>query len=310
MKIIVRIFLLLLVANIIAQSQTKLPGLPPTVADGARPAVVYEDDAFFEGPAWDTVTGKLYFTAFKKDTQQILRLDGDKKASVWMDKTQGVNGMRLSRTGNLLGAQAYGHNLLSIKIGDKGPADIKSLTNDFEGQTYNQPNDLAEAPGGGIYYTDPDFKGKSRSAVYYLDAAGKVRRVITHLKIPNGILVSGDGKTLYVSDSFEKRIYAYPIQPDGTVDQGAVKMFFDPATENQNDPDGMTSDAEGNLYFAMRGGVWVASSAGKTLGFIPITEFASNVGFGGKDGRTLFITCDKKVYALEMKVGGNAKIAK
>jgi gluconolactonase len=287
-----------------AQPQKKLPGFPPTVADGAQPAVVYEEDAFFEGPAWDPATGKLYFTAFKKDNQQILRLDGNKKANVWMDKTQGVNGMRLSRNGRLLGAQAYGHNVLSMKIGASGPEDVKSLTANFQGQTYNQPNDLAEAPNGAIYYTDPDFKGKTRSAVYYLSPEGKASRIITHLKIPNGILVSNDGKTLYVADSFQKRIYSYAIKPDGSVDEGAVKIFFDPDTENRNDPDGMSSDAEGNLYFAMRGGVWVASPEGKTLGFIPIPEFTSNVGFGGKDGKTLFMTCSKKVYALEMKVKG------
>jgi gluconolactonase len=286
------------------QAKKNLPGFPTTVADGAQPTGVYEEDAFFEGPAWDPATGKLYFTAFKKDNQQILRLDGNKKATVWMDKTQGVNGMRLSRNGRLLGAQAYGHNVLSMKIGASGPEDVKSLTANLQGQTYNQPNDLAEAPNGAIYYTDPDFKGKRRSAVYYLSPEGKASRIITHLKIPNGILVSNDGKTLYVADSFEKRIYSYAIKPDGSVDEEAVKIFFDPDTENRNDPDGMSSDAEGNLYFAMRGGVWVASPEGKTLGFIPIPEFTSNVGFGGKDGKTLFITCSKKVYALEMKVKG------
>jgi gluconolactonase len=299
------LFLFALATTIYAQSQAIPPGYPPTVADGSKPIVVYQENAFFEGPAWDQETGKLYFTAFKRDNQQILRLNGNGKASVWMDNSQGVNGMRMSRSGRLLGAQAYGHHVLSMKIGANGPEDIKSLTANFEGQTYNQPNDLAEAPNGGIYYTDPDFKGKTRSAVFYLSPQGVVRRIITHLKIPNGILVSNDGKTLFVADSFEKRIYSYPVLPDGSVDQGAVKVFFDPATDNQNDPDGMCADAEGNLYFAMRGGVWVASPQGKTLGFIPIPEFTSNVGFGGKDGKTLFMTCDKKVYALEMKVKGS-----
>jgi gluconolactonase len=282
-------------------SQSKLPGFPPTVADGARPIVVYEEEAFFEGPAWDPLTSKLYFTAFKKDNQQILRLDGNGKAAVWMDKTQGVNGMRLSRNGRLLGAQVYGHKLLSMKIGAGGPEDVKSLTSNFQGQAYNQPNDLAEAPNGGIYYSDPDFKGKIRSAVYYLSPDGKTRRIVAQRKVPNGVLVSNDGKTLYVGDSFEKRIYSYAIKPDGSVDEAAGKIFFDPETENRNDPDGMTGDAQGNLYFAMRGGVWVTSPAGKTLGFIPIAEFTSNVGFGGKDGKTLFITCRNKVYALQMK---------
>jgi len=294
-----------LIATASLSSQAKLPGYPPTVAEGARPVIVYEADAFFEGPAWDLTTGKLYFTAFKKENQQILRLENDRKATVWMDRSKGVNGMRMSRSGRLLGAQAYGHNVLCMKIGASGPEDIKSLTGNYEGESYNQPNDLAEAPNGGIYYTDPDFKGKTRSAVYYLDPERKARRIITHLKIPNGVLVSNDGKTLYVGDSFEKRIYSYAILADGSVDQGAAKIFFDPVTDNQNDPDGMCSDADANLYFAMRGGVWVASREGKTLGFIPIPEFTSNVGFGGKDGKTLFMTCRNKVYSLEMKAKGS-----
>jgi len=308
-RLIARIHFILPLALIGAvAAQTAHPievPLPATVAEGAKLTVVYEDDSFFEGPTWDPASGKLYFTSFKRDNTQILRLEGAGKASVWMNQTQGVNGTYLSRSGRLLGAQAYGHNVLSMKIGPDGPEDVKSLTNNFEGQTYNQPNDIAESPvTGGIYYTDPDFKGKARSAVYYLSPEGKVMRIITHLKVPNGILVSNDGKTLYISDSFEKRIYSYPIEPDGTVDQGKVSIFFDPITENRNDPDGMSADAEGNLYFAMRGGVWVVSPEGKTLGLIPIPEFCSNVTFGGKDGRTLHMTCNKKVYALEMKVKG------
>ena len=63
-------------------------------------------------------------------------------------------------------------------------------------------------------------------------------------------------------------------------------------------------DEQGNLYFTMRGGVWVVASSGKLLGLIPIKEFASNVGFGGADGKTLFVTCEGKVYALQMNVRG------
>jgi gluconolactonase len=88
----------------------------------------------------------------------------------------------------------------------------------------------------------------------------------------------------------------------GTVGPGAV--FFDPATDNRASPDGMSIDEQGNLYFSGRGGVWVASPEGKSLGFIPVPEFCSNVTFGGADGRVLYLTCDKKVYALAMKVRG------
>lgn len=278
---------------------------PSTVAPGAKLSVVYEDGRFFEGPSWDPATAKLYFTAFEKGNEQVLRLDAPGKVTVWMDRTQGINGTYLSRTGRLLAAQAFGHHLLSMRVGRDGPEDVRSLTDGFEGIPYIQPNDVAESPvTGGVYYTDPNFKGKTRSAVYYLSPEGAVRRVVENLKLPNGVEVSNDGQTLYVSDSFEKRVYSYPILADGSVDQGRVKIFFDPQTENTDDPDGMCSDAEGNLYFAMRGGVWVVTPEGKALGLIPIPEFCSNVTFGGDDGRTLYITCDQKVYALRMTVRG------
>ncbi len=280
--------------------------VPPTVADGAKLMLVYEDDRFFEGPSWDPATGKLYFTAFgKKGDEQVLRLDEPGHASVWWDHTQGVNGTYLSRNGRLLCAQAFGHHLLSVKIGASGPEDIKELSGDFQGVPYLQPNDVCESPvTGGIYYTDPNFQGKAHSAVYYLSPEGRVHRIIDHLKLPNGVEVSNDGKTLFLGDSFEKRIYSYPIEADGTVDQGKVAVFFDPKTENQADPDGMTTDGEGNLYFCMRGGVWVTTSRGQNLGLIPTPEFCSNVVFGGPDGKTLYFTCSKHVYSLAMRVRG------
>ena len=305
MNLLMKIVGLSVVCFLFSPQQQSSRVSPPTVAPGAELTVVYSSDQYFEGPSWDPVGQKLYFTAFAKENEQILRLDAPGKASVWLDHTKGMNGTYLSRNGRLLVAQAFGHTLSSLKIGPDGPEEIKVLASDFEGIPFIQPNDVAESPvTGGIYCSDPNFKGKTRSAVYYLNPTGGVRRVIDNLKLPNGLEVSNDGATLYVSDSFEKRVYSYPILADGSVDQAQVKIFFDPATDNVADPDGMCCDALGNLYFAMRGGVWVVSKEGKQLGFIPVPEFASNVTFGGVDGQTLYITCDKKVYSLAMRVKG------
>lgn len=297
-------FLLSVLLSWNCSAQT-VPQLANVVA-GAKLTIVYQDERFFEGPTWEPVTGKLYFTAFEKGNEQILRLDAPGRVSVWMDHTQGINGTYLSRNGRLLAAQAFDHKVLSIKVGSDGPVDVKILSSGFEGIPYIQPNDVAESPTtGGIYYSDPNFKGRTHSAVYYVNTEGVVRRIIENLKLPNGLEVSNDGQILYVSDSFEKRIYSYPILADGTVDQGQVKIFFDPHTDNNNDPDGMCIDSAGNLYFAMRGGVWVVSGDGKLLGLISVPEFCSNVTFGDVDGKTLYITCDKKVYSLAMKIRGS-----
>jgi gluconolactonase len=285
------------------------PPVPPTVVPGARLVSVFSDDRFFEGPAWDPQSKKLYFTAFgrdkndafEKEKTQILRLDAPGKAFVWLDKTEGVNGMYLANDGRLVGAQAFGHRLLSLEIGPNGPANTKVLLHDTK---LHQPNDVAQSPSGDFYFTDPDFAGKKTSVVYLLNTKGEVKRIIHDMQVTNGIKVSNDGRTLYVADDGPSNWRSYPILADGTVGPG--KLFFDPPVpmEKRAPPDGMSIDEMGNLYLSGSGGVWVVDRFGGLLGFIAIPEFCSNVTFGGDDGKTLYLTCAKQVYSLAMNVRG------
>jgi hypothetical protein len=121
---------------------------------------------------------------------------------------------------------------------------------------------------------------------------------------PNGIITSVDGTKLYVADSSDKYWKVYSINTDGSVGSGSV--FFNPGSSNTNDPDGMTIDENGNLYFTGRGGLWIVSPSGTQLDFITVTETTSNVTFGGTTGSTLYITCQNKVYSLETTVRGAA----
>ncbi len=276
------------------------PPWPRTVEPGATLVEVYSDDRFFEGPTWDMRNGKLYFTAFAKENQQILRLDRPGQVTVWMDKTEGVNGTFLSLNGRLLGAQAYGHRVVSYGIGPDGPIAPNILA---ANAGWNQPNDVCQTPSGDIYFTDPDFRDRKSSAVYRLSSDGNVAKVITHMPLPNGLVASVDGKVLYVSDSHLKLWRSYPIHPDGSL--GVGQVFFNPETEDRSDPDGMTVDEYGNVYFAGRGGVWVVQPDGDALGLIPVPEFCSNVTFGSAHGKTLFLTCKGKVYHLAMRVHGS-----
>lgn len=291
------------------------PPIPPTVAPGAKLVSVFSDDRFFEGPAWDPQSKKLYFTAFgrdkangfEKDKTQILRLDEPGKAFVWLDKTEGVNGMYLANDGRLVGAQAFGHRLLSFEIGPNGPANTKVLLHDTK---LHQPNDVAQSPTGDLYFTDPDFEGKKTSVVYLLSTKGELRKVVEDMQVTNGIKVSNDGRTLYVADDGPSNWRSYPILADGTVGPG--KLFFDPPVpmEKRAPPDGMSIDEQGNLYLSGSGGVWVVDRFGGLLGFITIPEFCSNVTFGGEDGKTLYLTCAKQVYSLAMNVRGGQFVRK
>ncbi|MFN0056043.1 MAG: SMP-30/gluconolactonase/LRE family protein, partial [Planctomycetales bacterium] len=229
------------------------PPIPATVAEGAKLVSVFSDERFFEGPAWDPGTKKWYFTAFGPDNTQILRLDAPGKVTVWLDKTEGVNGMYLGNDGRLIGAQAYGHRVLSYGIGPAGPADTKVLLHDT---TLHQPNDVAQSPTGDLYFTDPDFDKKATSAVYLLNTAGQVKKIIEDMQVPNGLKVSNDGKTLYVADDGPMNWRSYSILADGTVGPGRV--FFDPPVpmDKRQAPDGMSIDEHGNRYLSGSGGVW------------------------------------------------------
>ena len=272
-------------------------GLPPQVAPGAGLEVVHAERKFFEAPVWDPAGGKLYFDAYKK-VDMLVRLDAPGTVTT-MPATEGVGGTFLGRDGRLLAADCRRHRILSFRLGSDGLSDMQVLAADA---SWRQPNDLCQTLRGDIYFTDPDFNARRNGAVYHLSPAGQVRKAVAHLPCPNGIIGSPDGRTVYVSDTDRKEWWAFPVLRDGSLGRG--KLFFKPRSTSSRGPDGMTVDEKGNVYLTGLGGVWVVTPAGRALGFVPVPEFASNVAFGGADGRTLFITCGRKVYGLRMRVRG------
>lgn len=274
------------------------PAHAQLVTPGATLVEVYSASRYFEGPTWDLAGGKLYFTALSGG-EQILRLEAPGSASVWMPVTSGINGTYLSLEGRLLCAQGTARKILSLRIGAAGPEDITTLAAD---NTWVAPNDLCQTYSGDIYFTTPDFASHSASRVYRIAPFGQVTTVVTDMTLPNGIIASIDGRTLYVADSAEKWWRSYPVAADGTV--GAGTLFFNPSTPDTSDPDGMTIDELGNVYCTGRGGLWIVSPGGSLQQMVPVPRFCSNVTFGGADGRTLYLTCDQKVYSLSMQVRG------
>ena len=275
------------------------------VLPGASLQQVYsEPNVFFEGATWDTNSNKFFFTR-RTGTYQILQLDSPNNATVWMNNDPQTNGMFLSLDGRLLTADESTMQIRSHRIGATGPEDTTVL-----GTAPDKPNDLCQLTNGNIYFTCPDWSSATYQGVYLLKPDGSVTRVNNALYQPNGIITSLDETKLYVSESSSglggtittKRWWVFPINADGTLGTGSV--FFKPTTSYTNDPDGMTIDEHGNLYFCGLGGVWIVSPSGTQLKMIRVTENCSNITFGGPDKRTLYITCQDKVYSLAMVVHG------
>ena len=234
-----------------------------------------------EGPACDA-DGNVFAVNFERQ-QTIGRVtpDGEGEVFVTLPGKSTGNGIRFDRDGVMYVADYVEHNVLKID-----PKTRKVSVFAHSGKM-NQPNDLAIGPDGVLYASDPNWS-KGTGQLWRIDQQGKVTRLADNLGSTNGIEVSPDGKTLYVNESIQRKIWAFAIEKNGTInDKRLLKEFPDHGF------DGMRCDVDGNLYVTRYGKGTVAkvSPTGKVqceidaLGAKP-----SNICFGGPDGRTAYVT--------------------
>ena len=271
---------------------------PGIIAENAKVTQAGTGYAFTEGPAVSP-DGSVYFTDQPSD--RIYVWNENREIALWSDDTGRSNGMYFDAEGELV-ACADLHNQLAYFESDKKR---HLLFENYEDKHLNGPNDLWIAPNGDIYFTDPYYhrdyweeghtEAQDTRGVYHLSSDGVITRVIDDYKQPNGIIGTPDGKTLYVADINDGKIWKYDIRPDGTL---TGKTFFAPKGS-----DGMTIDEQGNIYLTM-GKVWVYSPGGELIQEIEVPESPSNACFGGKERNTLFITARTSVYTLQMNVKG------
>ncbi|MBN9119436.1 MAG: SMP-30/gluconolactonase/LRE family protein [Planctomycetes bacterium] len=237
--------------------------------------------AGIEGPACDAA-GDLYLVALKKATD-IAKVTPDGKADVWVElpgKSTG-NGIVFDKKGTMFVADYAGHNVLKI---DPKTKKVEVFAHE---PTMNQPNDLAIAPDGTLYASDPNWD-KGTGQLWKVGTDGKVTKIASEMGTTNGIEVSPDGKTLYVNESVQRNVWAFPIKPDGTLGEKKLLKKFD-----DHGFDGMRCDADGNLYVTRygKGTVVKLSPAGEILKEIDVLgKQPSNICFGGPDGRTAYVT--------------------
>jgi len=284
--------ILLCAASALAQG-----GLDRIVPPGAEVEKVATGFTFTEGPAWDG-KGHVYFSDIPENV--IKRVDEAGNVSVFMEPSEKSNGLMFDAKGNLIACRHWARDVARISPDGK----VTVLADSYNGNKPNSPTDCIIAADRAIYFTDPHYGLEKRpreqdvEAVYRLAPDGTVTRVVDDMTRPNGIFISPDGKTLYVADTQEKKLRAYTLQADGSATDG---RDFAAMTGG---PDGMTLDAEGNIYCTDGGGVWVFDPQGKHLGTIETPQPPANCTFGGSDNKTLYITARTSVYRVELLVAG------
>jgi gluconolactonase len=187
------------------------------------------------------------------------------------------------------------------------------LADNYLGTAFNGPNDLVMDAAGGIYFTDPDYENRNSlpDALYYLSPVGALTQLRTYTasndRRPNGVILSPDGKVLYLALEVGKRIVAFDVGPDGSLTNDRPFARSDVSISGAPlsppfGPDGMTIDAAGNVYAAVQNAVFAWNPSGERLFDLPVAQNPQNVEFGGDDGRTLYITAGNSLFGIELNV--------
>jgi gluconolactonase len=226
-------------------------GMGPTVAADAVVNKVQGGFRFTEGNTVDAKTGDVYFV--DQDNNRIHKWSAaDGKVSLFLEPTNYSNGMYFDGKGNLIACADQKNELWSIA--PDGTHTVLITSAGYEGKPLDGPNDVWVRPDGGLYITDPIYRrswwdpavtrpSQSIRSVYYLGSDRKeLKRVAADFQMPNGIIGTPDGKTLYVADMNARKTYGFDIQPDGSLTNRRLVANYG--------SDGMTLDNQGNLYFS------------------------------------------------------------
>lgn len=195
-----------------------------------------------EGPAVDK-DGVLYVVNFKTDGNIGLLRPGTSKSELFLRLPNGSigNGIRFDKDGSMYVADFKGHNVLVL---DHGKTKFRVY---FHSKKFNQPNDLAMAGDGTLYLSDPNFlQKKGRIWRITRDAGGAVHGEVMSSREPmgltNGIDLSPDEKTLYVSDSGAGKLLAFTIE-------GSRLIAGRPLVEFKgSELDGLRTDRTGRIF--------------------------------------------------------------
>jgi gluconolactonase len=234
-----------------------------------------------EGPAVDK-EGNLYAVNFTNEgTVGIITPDGEATMFLVLPNGSIGNGIRFNSKGDMFIADYKKHNVLQFDMGGK------HLNVYAHEPRMSQPNDIAIDRQDRLYASDPNWKDGT-GAIWRIDTSGKVVLLENNMGTTNGIEVSPDNKTLYVNESVQRKVWAYDLATDGTISNKRLLFTFP-----DFGMDGMRCDVDGNLYITRheKGTVVKLSPAGKILQEITlIGKKPSNIAFGGKDGRTAYVT--------------------
>jgi gluconolactonase len=235
------------------------------------------------------------------DAGMVYRRSED--GAVWpFAKTGGIpTGSKFHRNGHLFVADGA---LGILEITPDGT--LRVAVAGWRNGPFRGPNDLVFAPNGDLYFTDPKGSGRESPTgnVFILRKSGAVELFADGFRFPNGIELSGDGRTLYLAETSLNRIVAFDLDARGH--ERSRRTYAQ--LEGGAGPDGMAFAENGDLYAAHfgKGVIAVISPQGAVIDELPAGGARpTNVAFWGS---SLYVTEveHRQVVRLDIGVRGQS----
>jgi len=274
-----------------------------------------------EGPVWvesldallfsDVAANKIYRWDESRGLSVFVHPSGhapDNAATSW----RGSNGLAIDENGALLLAQQGNRTLSRMSAPLSNPApDYEVLASKYRGKLINSPNDLVVHRSGDVYFTDPPYglAGFEKSPDIELDFFGVFRLsknnnlslVNRNIEKPNGIALSTDHSTLYVSNSEVDKADIIAIELDTKGKPRNSRLFFEGAKLIPDGPgstDGMTMHPTDYLFVSIPNGLGVLSPTGELLGKVALGQ-VTNMTLNNTHSY-LYITSPNRLLRLEI----------
>ena len=247
--------------------------------------LILEGIDFGEGPRWRD--GRLWFSDFYQHTISSVGDDGVRRIEVEYDGQP--SGLGWLPDGRLLFVSMLDRRVMRLEPNGSvvEHADLSALT-------AHPCNDMVVDGTGNAYVGNfgfdlPGGASPQTTVIVLARPDGSVEVAADGSSFPNGSVITDDGRTLIVGETFGARYTSYPIDHDATL--GEPRSWADaPGTS----PDGCTMDAEGAIWFSDARGEQVVRvvEGGEVTETIPTPQPTYACMLGGIDGRTLYVlTC-------------------
>jgi len=264
--------------------------IPGVIAAGQRWAFVWQE----AGNNGDGIVGSNDggLLIAQNDTSKVVKLDKNGKPSVVYADTHTGGSLSINKRGDVFIVQRG----LESGILQLAPR-RRQLASSYQGDPLDcvggNPNDLSADGKGGVYFT--------QGGVYYADPTGTITKYGENIT-PNGIVLSADEKTLYVTNG--PTLAAFDVRADGSL---ANQREF-AKLEGGGNGDGSTIDAARRIYVTTNPGVQVIGPDGTYLGIIPTPRPVISVAFGGADKRTLYVLARGATSSAGEEVANAAQV--